>query len=178
MLLARALRGQANVDLGCRCKHAKKQMRKQVMTTKKYEFENGNCCSPQWVTDNDYESNSGPCSEKRKVLINPPPEDGKCMICGRHVSELESFGGPGDPCLGDFSGAKLTKTFREDDPGYITAHWECRDCLGRPGPLWAIDEEDRLGRPLTEREAIDLRYKLELSILEMHEETTLSESEK
>ena len=141
------------------------------MTTKKYEFENDNCCSPQWANDCDYESDAKSCADKRKVLINPPPEDAKCMICGRHVSELGTFGGPGDPLVGDFSGAKLVKKGREDYPDYITSSWECRDCVGRPGPLWAIYEEDRLGRPLTEREYIDMRYKLEISILEMHRAT-------
>ena len=151
-------------------------MRNQIMTTNKCEFENDNCCSPQWVSDNDYENDAGSCSDKSRISINPPPQDGKCMICGRHVNELKAFGGPGDPCLGDFSGAKLIKMWREDYPGYTKSSWECRDCIGRPGPLWAIDEEDRLGRPLTEREYIDMRYKLELWLLEIHEETNRSKS--
>lgn len=146
------------------------------MTTNKYEFDTGPCCSPQWVNHKDYVSEAGLCSDKRKILINPPPENGQCMICGRHVQELEAFGGPGDPLLGDFSGAMLVKMFREDYPGDITPSWECRDCVARAGPLWAIDEEDRLGRPLTEREYIDMRYKLELFLLEIHEETIQSES--
>ena len=93
------------------------------------------------------------------------------MICGRHVRELEDFGGAGDPLVGDFYGAKLVKKFREDFPGYITPSWECCDCVARPGPLWAMHEEDRLGRPLTEREFIDMRHDLELSLLEFHEKT-------
>ena len=141
------------------------------MATNKYAFENSNCCSPQWANDSDYESDAKPCADKRKLLINPPPENGKCMICGRHVRELETFGGPGDPLVGDFSGAKLVKMFREEYPHYITSSWECRDCVGRPGPLWAIYEEDSVGRPLTEREYIDMRYKLEIFFLEMHEAT-------
>ncbi len=135
------------------------------MTTNNYIFVYNNCCSPRWVSDNDYESEAGPCSDKRKILINPPPQDGECMICKRHVNDLEAFGGPGDPCLGDFSGAKLIKMWREDFPGGAKLSWECRDCVARAGPLWAIDEEDRLGRPLTEREYIDLQHKLELTLL-------------
>ena len=127
-------------------------MRKQDMTTKKYEFENGNICSPQWVNDCDYESDAKPCADKRKVLINPPPEDGKCAICGRHVRALEAFGGSDDPLLGDFSGAKLVKNFREDYPHYIISSWECRDCVGRQGPLWAIDEVQLWARGLDRNE--------------------------
>ena len=141
------------------------------MKAKTYEIENGNCCSPQRVQVSDYESDAKPCSDKRKNSVDLPPEDGECVICGRHVRELETFGGPGDPLVGDFSGAKLVKNFREEYPHYIASSWECRDCFGRPGPLWGIEEEDRLGRPLTEREHIDMRYKLELSLLEMHEAT-------
>ena len=139
------------------------------MKTNKYEFDTGPCCSPQWISHKDYENEGGPCSDMRKILINPPPEDGKCMICGRHVGELKAFGRAGDPLLGDFSGAKLVKTWREDYPGYTKSSWECRDCVARLGPLWAIYEEDRLGRRLTEREYIDLRHELELGLLEIHE---------
>ncbi len=146
------------------------------MTTNKYEFETDTCCSPQWVGDKDYESVGGPCSERRKILINPPPNDGKCMICGRHVRDLEAFGGPGDPLVGDFSGAKLIKQYREQLPDYITSSWECRDCAAREGPLWAIHEEDRLGRPLTEREYIDREHEIKVRLLELHEETNQSES--
>ncbi len=146
------------------------------MTTDKFEFDTGVSCSPQWVSHKDYEGEGRPCSDKGKILINPPPQDGNCMICKRHVSELEAFGGPGDPCLGDFSGAKLIKMFREYYPGYTTSSWECRDCVARPGPLWAIDEEDRLGRPLTEPEYIDMQHEMELWCLGPPEETNQSDS--
>ena len=141
------------------------------MTSDKYLLETDVCCSPQWVSNEDYEGEGGPCSDKKKMVINPPPHGGKCMICGRHVRELEAFGGPGDPVARDFSGAKLVKQFREELPGYVGKSWECRDCVARPGPLWAINEEDRLGRPLTEREYIDLRHEIELALMEMHEES-------
>ena len=51
-----------------------------------------------------------------RFFINPPPEDCRCEVCGRHISELTPFGGPGDPLVGDFSGEKLVKTFRIDFP--------------------------------------------------------------
>lgn len=46
--------------------------------------------------------------------INPPPHDGRCNCCGRHLSELKPFGKAGDPLPGDFDGALLVKTFRGD----------------------------------------------------------------
>ena len=48
--------------------------------------------------------------------INLPPEDGCCNVCGRHMSELKPFGGPGDPLVGDFAGELLVKTYRPDGP--------------------------------------------------------------
>lgn len=60
------------------------------------------------------------CEEDLKpqpgVNLNPPPKDGRCDCCGRHISELTPFGGPGDPLVGDFSGALLIKKFRPDGP--------------------------------------------------------------
>ncbi len=44
--------------------------------------------------------------------INSPPSDGRCQCCGRHISELTPFGGPGDPLVGDFGGALLVKGYR------------------------------------------------------------------
>ena len=141
------------------------------MTTDRYELDTGPSCSPQRVSQKDYESEGGPCSDKRKMLIKPPPEDGKCMICGRHEHELEAFDEPSDPLSDDLSGAKLIKQYREFLPDYPVWNWECRDCVARPGSLWAIHEEDRLGRALTERKYIDMRCKLEIRELEMREES-------
>jgi hypothetical protein len=60
------------------------------------------------------------CQEELEPLpginINPPPEDGRCHCCGRHISELNPFGGPGDPLVGDFTGALLVKMFRRFGP--------------------------------------------------------------
>lgn len=47
-----------------------------------------------------------------RAIINPPPGDGRCHVCGKHISELTPFGGPGDPLVDDFSGELLVKTFR------------------------------------------------------------------
>ncbi len=133
------------------------------MTTSKHELDTGPCCSPQWVSDKDYQSEGGPCSDKRKILINPPPVDGHCDICQRHVSELEAFGGPGDPLVGDFSGAKLVKNYRWDYPYHVGSTRECRDCFVRPEPIWwIVSEEERLGRRLTDIEVVEIQRKFEL----------------
>jgi hypothetical protein len=47
-----------------------------------------------------------------KINHNPPPEDGRCECCGKHISELTPFGGTGDPVAGDFTDALLVKKFR------------------------------------------------------------------
>ena len=41
---------------------------------------------------------------KIRCIINPPPSDGRCRCCGRHITELKPF---------DFDGALLVKRFRE-----------------------------------------------------------------
>ena len=51
-----------------------------------------------------------------RSIINPPPSDGRCIVCDRHISELKPFGGPGDPLVGDFTGEVLVKNFRPDFP--------------------------------------------------------------
>ena len=90
---------------------------------------------------------------------NPPPADNRrCYICDRHVDELESFGGPGNPLVGDFSGAKLVKTWREEFLFQVGSSWECRDCIVRRGALWELEREDQIGRPLSDSERVELRY--------------------
>ena len=53
---------------------------------------------------------------KLTISINPPPQDGRCEVCGKHASEVKPFGGPGDPLVGDFTGARLLKNFRNIFP--------------------------------------------------------------
>ena len=65
----------------------------------------------------------------QQVHINPPPRDEKCECCGKHIKDLKPFGGHGDPLVGDFKGALLVKTFREDVPNQVGASWECRNCI-------------------------------------------------
>jgi hypothetical protein len=89
------------------------------------------------------------------IIINPPPYDKKCQVCGKHINELKAFGHAGDPLVGDFHGALLVKTFRtmalelegkhledykkkcteeqfsfyEQLISTVEASWECRDCI-------------------------------------------------
>jgi hypothetical protein len=53
---------------------------------------------------------------RRGININPPPQDGRCDCCGRHINELRLFGKAGDPLVGDFDGAYLVKRGRADGP--------------------------------------------------------------
>lgn len=46
--------------------------------------------------------------------LNPPPEDGRCMCCGKHLRELKPFGKPVYQSSEDYSGALLVKEFKWD----------------------------------------------------------------
>jgi hypothetical protein len=50
------------------------------------------------------------------IHVNPPPSDGKCMCCRKHISELKPYGKAGDPLVGDFNGELLVKNFRPEGP--------------------------------------------------------------
>jgi len=86
-----------------------------------------------------------------RIIINGPPSDGRCEVCGRHISELTPFGGPGDPLEDDFTGELLVRTYRWDWPPDVEAEkaWEealeAWDEAGRPGDmdddLFIPDEE-------------------------------------
>jgi len=53
---------------------------------------------------------------KARININSPPPDGRCMFCGRYISELTPFGKAGDPLVGNFNGELLVKKFRPSVP--------------------------------------------------------------
>ena len=44
--------------------------------------------------------------------INFPSWEGKCYCCLKHESELNPYGGPNDPLVGDFTGEKLVRRYR------------------------------------------------------------------
>jgi hypothetical protein len=49
--------------------------------------------------------------KRGRLNINPPPSDGRCDCCGRHLSQLKPYGKAGDPLVGDFENALLVKTW-------------------------------------------------------------------
>jgi hypothetical protein len=65
-----------------------------------------------WIGTFDRVKNEDDLKLKPGTNINPPPPDGRCDCCGKHISELKPFGGPGDPPVGDFTGAFLVKGYR------------------------------------------------------------------
>ena len=85
---------------------------------------------------------------KCRFIISRPPRDGRCEVCGRHMSELAPFGGPGDPGEDDFAGELLVITSRPSIPyneeaekalkevdETLKAESESADCLP-----WLIDK--------------------------------------
>ncbi len=61
-------------------------------------------------------SNKNDLNSEAKININPPPGDGRCQCCGKHISELTPFEKTGDPLVGDFEGELLVKNFRRSGP--------------------------------------------------------------
>ncbi len=51
-----------------------------------------------------------------RFRINPPPNDGRCEVCGKHISELEPFRDPDDPLTDIFGRELLVKTWRPEGP--------------------------------------------------------------
>ena len=48
------------------------------------------------------------------LYINPPPLDGRCECCGKHISELKPFGAGQHLAPGDCDGALLVRGSRPD----------------------------------------------------------------
>jgi hypothetical protein len=94
--------------------------------------------------------------------INPPPRNGRCNCCRRHISELKPFGGPGDPLVGDFTGAYLVKKWRADGPYNEEAEMAMREadsCYEKDGFDDSLDWMiDRYGKE--EGEALYYTYML------------------
>ena len=65
-----------------------------------------------WIGNFDRILHEDDLKPKPGISINPPPSDGRCDCCGRSIGELKPFGGPGDPLVGDFTGALLVKGYR------------------------------------------------------------------
>jgi hypothetical protein len=76
------------------------------------------------------------------ISINPPPDNQRCEICGKHVSELDrrlelEASQPDDwffvtdYCESRWRSEdkKLFKDFRKDHFDNVSCYWECKDCL-------------------------------------------------
>ena len=57
-------------------------------------------------------SNENDLNIEARININPPPGNGRCECCGKHISKLTPFGKAGDPLVGYFEGELLVKKFR------------------------------------------------------------------
>jgi hypothetical protein len=90
--------------------------------------------------------------KKVQFFINPPPEDERCEVCQRHVDDLNPFGGPGDPLVGNFTGAQLVKHYRDwSGEGCSEASWECRDCFVlSTEECWNLRRTKRAEKPAEE----------------------------
>ena len=55
-------------------------------------------------------------SPKARIVINPPPPDGMCYCCSRHISELQPFGDQTSPLGKEFTGAYLVRRWRPNLP--------------------------------------------------------------
>jgi hypothetical protein len=79
--------------------------------------------------------------EKVRILINPPPSDDRCQVCGRHISELKPFGGSGNPLVGDFNSELLVKIWRPSGPYNDEAMKAIDEALASGDPLqWFKDK--------------------------------------
>jgi hypothetical protein len=112
-----------------------------------------------WIGNFDSIKNEDDLKLKPGININPPSEDGRCDCCGRHISDLNPFGGPGDPLIGDFTGKLLVKGYRSIGSGSFDEEEEnddnddteaekvfeeaqrCYEASGFDNPLdWIIDK--------------------------------------
>jgi len=92
-------------------------------------------------------SNDKDLKIEARVNINPPPEDGRCHCCGRHISKLTPFGKAGNPLVGDFDGELLVKKWRAVGPydekaekalKYVEKIMEKQGCAGEYPLDWMI----------------------------------------
>jgi len=83
-----------------------------------------------------------------------------CRICGKPTSELAPFG---DRAKGFFwdddeASAKLNASTRDFGYETVGSSLECRDCFFKSGSIFELQEENALGRPLTEVERFRGRF--------------------
>jgi hypothetical protein len=67
----------------------------------------------------------------------------RCNCCGKSADKLKSFGGPGDPLVGDFNGALLVKKKR---PAYVLTEEENK-LIEENQEIVACDEKEAIKLP-------------------------------
>lgn len=91
--------------------------------------------------------------KSKEIIINGPPLDSRCDVCGKYIEDLKTFGKAGDPLVGDFNGALLVKTFRTMAP-----HGSVKNILKEKGinidPV-TLYEEDRIKYDKFEKELLE-----------------------
>ena len=93
------------VDLNCKLPSATKALKRKRSKAKIFMKGNGLISLVSIYGEEDLRLLPG-------FNLNPPPEDGRCMCCGKHLRELKPFGKSEDQSSQDLSGALLVKTFR------------------------------------------------------------------
>jgi hypothetical protein len=73
-----------------------------------------------------------------------PPEDDRCMCCGKHISKLKPFGKVGDPLVGNSEGDYLIKRWRKRlgpfDEQVSYAYGEACEICPEDTESWLIDQ--------------------------------------
>ena len=63
----------------------------------------------------------------KTISINPPPDDRRCEVCGKHVDDLQEFHS------GVYDGSKLVKMYRPMAPESALTRWDTSDIPDDPG---------------------------------------------
>lgn len=69
------------------------------------------CKFQEYYVEKEDDLNSRP-----ELNVKFPSWEDSCSCCLRHAGELKPYGGPDDPLVGDFTGAKLVKKYRPLGP--------------------------------------------------------------
>lgn len=109
---------------------------------------------------------------KPVISINPPPRDRCCEVCHKNINDLKAFGGPGDPLVGDFTGAKLVKNFRPMAPHGQT-RWKIKGMMVHGRKL--TKSENKEYKALEEKMTI---YENEAKTISRRDSSLLTEEER
>jgi hypothetical protein len=132
----------------------------------------------KWTSETAETTKASPSRDKRArdESVGEPPERGSldlstlrwephCDRCGKHMEELQTYGGPGDPCGVDLTGARLVKIYHPISPPPSD---EEMDLLHRRsgGMAGSGNVVDKLAKEIGESAAKDLLNRYELAGIE------------